>query len=239
MRRIIRLIDEALFALFFYKNFYKYWLLRLGFFSGKKSLIKLWNGINYKINGNAGEIGILNEIWNMNIYDPLLKFVKDDSVIVDIGANIGVFSIKAAQAGSCAKVFGYEPMPKNFELLKENISLNNLKDRDNDSGGASMYVFGNKEGLKSIKVKSTTLLDIFRINKIEKCDFLKIDCEGAEEDILFNAPRELFNKINSMTIEWHGGLNNLRFHNFVKFLNNLRYETKFHESTLTLYVERK
>src|SRR3989344_2723923 len=211
MRRIIRLIDEALFALFFYKNFYKYWLLRLGFFSGKKSLIKLWNGINYKINGNAGEIGILNEIWNMNIYDPLLKFVKDDSVIVDIGANIGVFSIKAAQAGSCAKVFGYEPMPKNFELLKENISLNNLKDRvrvfneavsgknqylelnyrDNDSGGASMYVFGNKEGLKSIKVKSTTLLDIFRINKIEKCDFLKIDCEGAEEDILFNAPREL------------------------------------------------
>ena len=51
------------------------------------------------------------------------------------------------------------------------------------------------------------LSDIFKENDIDNCDLLKLDCEGAEYDILYNTPEEILNKIDQMAIEVHQGKN--------------------------------
>lgn len=79
------------------------------------------------------------------------------------------------------------------------------------------------EGTKSIKVKSKTLADIFSENKIEFCDFIKMDCEGAEYNIFYNVSSELFRKIGVMTIECHedGSINEL-----MKFIRKRGFDVK-------------
>ena len=55
--------------------------------------------------------------------------IRNETVIVDIGANIGVFSIYAATQAKNATVYAFEPVPANYELLAENIRTNGLNDR--------------------------------------------------------------------------------------------------------------
>lgn len=45
--------------------------------------------------------------------------------------------------------------------------------------------------------------DVFIDNNIQKCDFLKVDCEGTEYEILYSPPRDIFERIESITIEYH------------------------------------
>ena len=54
----------------------------------------------------------------------------------------------------------------------------------------------NYENIKFLK-------QIFDDNNIECCDFLKLDCEGAEYEIIKNLPSEYFRKIKKMVIEYH------------------------------------
>ena len=53
--------------------------------------------------------------------------VPDNSIIVDIGANIGVYSVYASTKGKNNKIYAYEPMKENFEILKQNVALNNCE----------------------------------------------------------------------------------------------------------------
>jgi len=67
---------------------------------------------------------------------------------------------------------------------------------------------------------------------------LKIDCEGAEEEILFHCPDPLFNKIKTITIEWHDDLSRLGFDNFKNFLIKKNYQFDFDNKTGTIYASR-
>ena len=70
---------------------------------------------------------------------------------------------------------------------------------DEDESGHSMY----GTGIKQVQVKSFSLQDVFDSNKLKKCDFLKIDCEGEEYKIIDSLPTSYFDKINKMCIEYH------------------------------------
>ena len=256
MKKIFRIIKEGFFALVSYKNPLTYFKSRLGLFKNQKVTISLKNGISYVINSGTTEIRVIDEIWRLKVYDPRLASLGSRATIIDIGANIGVFSIKAANQAKDARVFSFEPFPRNFEMLKENITLNHLEGRITpfqlavssitgeeelffrpyDSGGGSFKRYGDESELSSIKVKTTTLKSIFEENRIEKCDFIKIDCEGAEEEILTTAPAEILNKISIMTIEWHHTLNKMTTEEFMAFLRNAGFEVAYNHSTLTLYA---
>lgn len=259
IKKVTRLTQEFFFALVFYKNPWAYYAERLQLSRGDKMLLMLRNGIAYSLHANTNEIRMVNEAWNVKVYDPLLDNIRDGSIIVDIGASVGVFSMKAACVAKNVTVFSYEPFPQSFAALKDNVTLNNLQKfvvpvnkavagtrgelelffRANDPGGVSIYQYGDTTQLHSIKVLAVTLEDIFRENKIEACDFLKIDCEGAEEAIIMNAPKNLFNLIRSITLEWHYDLNKMSVGEFRKFLENLSYVTRYDPSTLTLYAWKK
>jgi len=258
MRKIIRLTTEALSAIFLYENFGAYFKERFKKFPDQKITLKLRNGLKYEINTNTNEIGTLTEIWHLGIYDRFLPRLKTDSTVIDIGANIGTFSIKAAHFAHRGKVFSFEPFPKNFETLKENIAVNNFEKiitpfniaisgrneeidlfyHDRDSGGGSFHRYGDLETLKSIKVKCITLDEVFKENQINFCDFLKLDCEGAEEDILLNASKETIQKIKTITIEWHDNLSRIGFDKFKEFLLKNEYQVDFDQKTGTLYAKR-
>jgi len=140
--------------------------------------------------------------------------------IIDIGAHIGGFSIYAAVNGQA--VFSYEPDTRNIAKLRENIKINNLKNvfyfekAVNATGERVTFYFSQNssenslfetnKGLPHTEVEGITLKEIFEANSIEKCNFLKLDCEGAEYEILLSLPAEYYSKIDKIALEYHDHL---------------------------------
>ena len=129
------------------------------------------------------------------------------STVIDIGA----FSVMAALKG--AKVFAFEPNPKVFFYLIENIKGLNVHATQlgvSDKPGKKEFFvvpglgssLTNNNG-KKVTIECTNLKEIFHINKIKKVDYLKIDAEGAEYEVLLNAPIEILNKIKEIGMEYH------------------------------------
>lgn len=126
-----------------------------------------------------------------------IEEINSPSVILDIGANIGTFTILAAKKFPHAKIIAVEPEPDNIEMLKKNIELNQIKNVEirnvavsSGYGMAKFYIDKdqpsahtlhgdpNDKNRESIEVKTVPLSDFGRI------DAVKIDCEGAEVQIL-------------------------------------------------------
>jgi len=188
---------------------------------------KVWPGTNViTIQGNKMHVDIndpdekMRKTWQaycMDLvheeYTTILfkQLVKRGDVVVDVGANIGYFTILAAKlVGESGKVFAFEPEPKNFSYLKKNIDLNQYENVfayqkavsnkneivdlyvcDYDSGhhtikqgkGIEAYRKGKRGNTKKIEVE-TVSLDTFLRDKIDRLDIIKIDAEGAEPLIL-------------------------------------------------------
>ena len=258
MKKILRLFREAIFVVFIFKNPMVYYRERLHRSRTDSIVLALWRGPRYRLHANTNEIRMVNEIWIMKVYDPLLKWVRDGSVVIDIGANVGIFSIKAGLAAKNVRVFSFEPFSQSFAALRENIQLNGLENnitathsavaatkgnlqlffRPQDPGGVSFYQFGDRRELSSFTVPAITLEEIFSANHIATCDYLKMDCEGAEEQILLQAPKTLFSRIRTITLEWHYNLNHISVTEMEKYLEGLGYRVWYQPTTFTLYAER-
>ena len=151
---------------------------------------------------------------------------KDGDVVIDIGGNVGIVSIYLAKKYPFIKIYAFEPVKQNYENFLKNIELNNIdkdiikvfnfaitKDRRdvilttpiNNSGGSNIYDFRiSNEILNNNSIaKSITFDDIFDSNNISKCKLLKIDCEGAEYEILYNANEENLKNCEYMRGEFH------------------------------------
>jgi len=119
-----------------------------------------------------------------------LARIHEAKKIVDVGANIGVFTVLAARRFPNAKVYAIEPEVENFALLQENIRLNNLsnvtllqKAVAKEKGTARLYLGAPDShslyGSGVYEEVETVLLSDFG-----DIDVLKIDAEGVERDIL-------------------------------------------------------
>jgi len=147
-----------------------------------------------------------------------LKKIKETNpqIIVDIGGGFGDFSIFAAILFPNAHILVFEPNPILSRLLRRNVSFNKIKnitihsyaisnkkeiqiDISGEPTKTSIF-FDKKKVLNTIKVKTKRLSDIIKKNTI---DFLKIDCEGGEWDILSNLSNQELAKINTISIEYH------------------------------------
>ena len=76
-----------------------------------------------------------------------------------------------------------------------------------------------------MEVECVTLENIFDENHIVSCDLLKLDCEGAEYDILINANKEIFDKIKLISLEYHNIINH-DGHELKKFLETVGFVVK-------------
>jgi FkbM family methyltransferase len=183
-------------------------------------------GINLKIYDNyLSEPRHIAYELNHNVYNFDNINFKQGDVVIDIGANIGMVSLLLAKKYPFLKIYAFEPVKDTYENFKSNIKLNNIPDstitaynmavtkdgRDicmsHDplfSGKSNMFNLSNNILCKKINhVKSITLDEIFKQDNISEVKLLKIDCEGAEYEILYNTKLENLKNINHLRGEFH------------------------------------
>lgn len=192
----------------------------LDFFSlsmNKLIVFKMQNSLKYLVRAKTWDRGVITRIHLADEYNTNQLSFPSDSLVIDIGAHIGIFSVYISKKAN--RVFAYEPVPENYELLKQNIKLNNLQNKVNifnlavsdhreklriylskfNTAGHSEY----KNGGNYLDVEAISLKDIFDVHNLYNCDFLKIDAEGAEYKILFGLPIEYFKRIKRIHLEHH------------------------------------
>ncbi|CEG13470.1 putative Methyltransferase FkbM family [groundwater metagenome] len=194
----------------------------LHIFKGQKlTKIKLHNLVIIRTSESIDLLSMFLEIWKKQIYTPKGYEIKPDDIVIDIGANIGIFSLFAASRTK-NKVYSFEPFPDNFNILKQNVIDSCMKNVccfnyavSSSSGKQKLYkskcdaghsLFDTtKEGHldQYIEVESKTLKQIFDENNIKKCAFLKMDCEGCEFEVIFKTPKEYLNRIEKISMEFH------------------------------------
>lgn len=136
------------------------------------------------------------------------SLVKEGMTVVDIGANVGYYTLLAARlVGPRGKVYAFEPSPGNFALLSQNVQANGYenvvlipKAVSDRSGVAALHIdrassgghtlSGFHDGPDSISVESVSLDDYFS-GECRAIDLLKMDAEGAEGSILAGMSRVL------------------------------------------------
>ena len=240
--RVIMYFFESAKLVYLVKN----WLvIPLGFFRianfKNGCTLHLRNGLSFKIYHSL-EALTLKEIFYDNDYK--LRRSLRKCTIIDIGANIGGFAIFAASINPNSQIFAYEPSRRTFKQLEENISKNRLRGRIfavqkavggkkeklnlYDSGpSGTRSVFRTRGEKKFENVSIITLNDLFKEYRLKKCDFLKIDCEGGEYDILQNTKREMFSKIRQISLEFHEMLPAQNHQKLVTLLRNAGYKVRY------------
>lgn len=151
------------------------------------------------IDERIAPLEILNfDTFEKNDFPVLLQLVDEKMVFFDIGANIGWVSIYICKMLKGAKVYAFEPIPKTYDYLQKNISLNNIFNistynfgfsneekiiqfyyTPHDSGSASFANLRTYGNIKKVKGHVMRLDDFVRENKVE-VDMIKCDVEGAE-----------------------------------------------------------
>jgi len=197
-------------------------------------ILETKNNIKIKIRTNSTDIMQLGTVWLTEDYEVPGFSINKEDILIDIGAHIGLFSLFASQYCKNGKIFSYEPIEENCNILKENIELNKIKNIISFNSAVSnqtnkLKIFTNSDDSahsifeskkKFIEVNSTTIKSIFDENKIENCNLLKLDCEGAEYQIIESIPKEYFFKIDKMIIEYH--LANKNPELYKKLIQNLK-----------------
>ena len=191
--------------------------------------------------------------YNKKEIDFIKQYMTTNSTFVDIGSNIGIYTMNIAAIypqTDFFQILSIEANPLMIERQKENIELlNNVKkgvkdkiifvecavsdtkdnlqlDLEHGYGSASISEYKTKD---SITVQSNTLMDILLKNKIKRIDCLKIDIEGYEDRALFpffkSAERSLYPLIIVMEISSQQEWG--QEVNLIEYLNSIGYETEF------------
>ena len=130
------------------------------------------------------------EIWQDNEYNRFGIGVEPNDIVVDCGANIGIFSQYAINRGA-KKVYAYECGDEEFKYLNINTANNNT----------IVTTQGYVSDLDSYN--NFNLEKIFKTHNLTNIDFIKVDIEGYEYSFILNANTEYFNKVNKWAIELH------------------------------------
>ena len=136
-----------------------------------------------------GKISSANSVWEPETTELVKYRLKEGQVAVDIGASIGYFTnLFARQVGEKGKVFSFEPTPNQFPYLKENIKANGYEDR---VIAYQMAAWDKKEKVKMPPIDKTYECDAITVDEvlekhgvINKVNFIKIDVDGSEPQVL-------------------------------------------------------
>lgn len=184
------------------------------------------------IDGNGLNIvgDSVNTFWTAE--DVLCKgdytfFSNDNYAMIDIGLNIGLTTLSMARLKNIVKIYGYEPFVPTIEQAQRNLDANPELSKKIEifnfglGGGNKMLDvnynpelpgamssvrnrFSENEKIEKIEIRrASEVLNEILLNKKESV-FMKIDCEGAEGEILRDLDdAKLLGNVDLMVMEWH------------------------------------
>lgn len=145
------------------------------------------------------------------------KHVKPGSIVFDVGANVGFFTLLASRlAGSAGRVFAFDPLPRNLEFLREHVRLNDAVNVTviplaiaAGPGSARFFTGENpSQGLVAsegeIEVSMDSLDRLFGSGTVPRPDFIKMDIEGGEDNALAGAAEVLRLRGLTLLLSTHG-----------------------------------
>jgi FkbM family methyltransferase len=220
LRTIIRNIRDSYCAICMVRNWPE--VVDRGVIKRQESTLILRNGL--RIAGPDGN-GALRMVWNIfhsGEYAPRGFEIGENDCVVDIGANIGIFTLFAARKTRNV-VHAFEPFPGNFGYLRKNVLSNNYAHVSCHNRAVtdtldpvklciSKVSWGHRvfQGPSHktpdggfIEVPAITLKKIMDESDLEKIDYCKIDCEGAEGAILFSTPSSYLQRVRRIGLEFH------------------------------------
>lgn len=192
----------------------------------------LRSGASLTMQAGEYDVRIVNEIWLDRAYEPTHDFVvRNGWTVLDVGANKGAFTVRAALSGPETKVFAVEPEPNNITYLRENIAANDLSNVHviegavgTHSGEGVLYlgdrsrpgdhsIVAERDQImhrepnetvqeRTIAVKIVQLEEIVAQSHFS-VDLLKLDVEGAEREILLSANPDVLTSIKRVALEYH------------------------------------
>lgn len=165
---------------------------------------------------------LYHHLYSRRFYNDEFRIDPGDTV-VDIGGYIGSFALPAARLAGRGRIFSFEPSPSNYEQFVKNLALNalpNVKvfnqgvaatDRkitlflDNmNPASNSIYLRSDQDrGNNYVEKDAFSIPSIFDREGIATCEFLKIDCEGAEYETLMSLSRPMLDRIRKIACEYH------------------------------------
>ena len=200
-----------------FKNWHIYPKVYYNLINDEYVIFETKTNLKIKIRTDSTDLMALTNVWMINEYSIEDFQIAQNDTIIDIGAHIGLFSLLVSQYCKTGKILSFEPMRENFDLLVSNLELNRIDNVfpfnvavSKNSGKLNLFLNSDQsahsifsESSKSVTVESISLQKIFEENKISSCKLLKLDCEGAEYDIIDSLPPEYLAKIQNMAIEYH------------------------------------
>ena len=141
-------------------------------------------------------------IWEPYETSLLLSLLQPGDVFVDVGANIGYFSILAATVvGEQGTVYAFEPDPENYRLIEANVALNNLQGRihpvqaglssaagdgqlflsDDNLGDHQIYPTGESRATVPVALVNG---DEYLAGRLQRLELLKVDTQGSEYEVM-------------------------------------------------------
>jgi len=195
--------------------------------------------------GDFSSFGVFSEVIDEEVYEIYWKAkIYQSPIIIDVGAHQGFFTLKMAKKiGNKGRIFAIEPDPYNFNKLIKNIANNRYQNRivplrlalGSTNGVGKLYsdrICSTRSTLyveQSSMICSLTDVEIRSLDMLvareglQEIDFLKIDAEGAEVEIV-NGAKTSFSKniVKSMVIEAHLISEDMR-HDLTKMLRSKGY----------------
>ncbi len=179
----------------------------------------------------------LDEIFIQEIYKQELR---ENANVIDCGANIGLSVIYIKNHHPSANIIAFEPDEKNFELLTKNVGSFQLKKVElrkeavwiedgflNFKTEGSMSSKIEPSNNLGVQVKATRLKNLLK----NQVDFLKMDIEGAEYEVIKDIRQELVN-VQNLFIEYHGNFDqNKELNEILAILNENGFKYYIKEAT--------
>jgi FkbM family methyltransferase len=166
----------------------------------------------------GGLLEAVVELWLERVYTAKFYRPGDGDVIVDAGANVGLFAIQIARQNPRCRVLALEPFAENFKYLEANVARACPRNTTclqmalgAEFGMGQMQAVGSRSLDHVLRIDSVTansipvipLAGLFDVAEAKEIDFLKVDIEGSEHDVFAAAAPNIFPRFRFIAMEYH------------------------------------
>lgn len=184
------------------------------------SQIHFRNGLRFKV--ESGDLTSLYEVFSDRVYDRHFRDIAPDGTILDIGGNIGTFTVMAA-SGLVPRgtVIAIEPNPNCLLRIEENLNLNRLGNvrlihgavaatgervalhAASHTGCSTLFSDQRAQDSAVMTVPAISPRDVLSV--ADSYELVKVDCEGGEFALLYETMPEDWKRIKRLALEYHIG----------------------------------